>query len=414
MEGKSPIGYIGEWNSLYKKVLENGYTHYAMGDIYCRLRLYDEAVVELKKAADEGIELEKAQKALTEVKVFLTFLDDMAEYLDTYYRNAAVSGVSGDIYRELMPIYDKAAVIFPNIKVSSSFSVMRFNEINENLEKKFGANITYFSVDGYMDCYIGYVISESVEKISQWGKEADEKVTIIRDMVSKGFNYWYNLNQSGTCGWTLKAGEFVYLFDPQTYVSFYNWAVSDETRNKMLSDARKISPNPDKKEVQDVYYSQYMALQFLFKYVDSRIQQGKEMGLSGGDLKTYTVNLMLDDYYKYQILCHEGQHALDAQYKKISPIPEYRQKLSEMAYGSDQMICLSEFMQPNMGDTALAHGYANEQIFKDMVKYIYDHKDKYPAIDTSKNILPQMINLKDEEIKEMAIDIFNEKFPAAY
>jgi hypothetical protein len=55
-----------------------------------------------------------------------------------------------------------------------------------------------------------------------------------------------------------------------------------------------------------------------------------------------------------------------------------------MVYGEGQFYSLNQFMSSNMGNTANSHGYANEQIFKDMVKYIYDHKDQYPAIDTNK------------------------------
>lgn len=413
-EGKAPIGYIGEWDMQYKKALEGSKDHYTMGDLYFKLRLYDEAAIELQKAAAEG--MEAARKELAEAEAFVTFRNDMVKYLDSYYRDCAVKGgyVQNNLYKDLMPIYDKIASIFPDIKKSQEFSKERFDEINRNIEDKFGVIITYFPVNGFLDCYFGYVINEDMEKISQWGKEADEKVTTIRDLVSRGFNHWYYLNQGGTGGWTLKAGEFVYIFEHQNFIDMYNGTVNDTLRNKVLSDNKKCSPNPDEKETMDVYYSSYLSNLFMLKYVDSRIQQGKDIGLSGDNLKTYTAGLMIDDYYKSQILTHEGQHALDAQFKKISAIPEYRQKLSEMAYGSDQFYCLSEFMYSSMGNIADPHGYADEQIFKDMVKYISDHKDRYPAIDTDKNILSQMVNLTPEEIKDMAVNIFNEKYPTVY
>lgn len=416
VEGKTPVGYIGEWDSLYKKALKDGKNHYAMGDLYYKLRLYDEAAIELKKAVEGGVEKDMAQKVLTEVKAFVTFRDDMVEYLDSYYRDTAVIGTSSqqNFYNDLMPIYDKIASIFPNIKKTEGFSKLRFDEINKSIEEKFGVLITYFPVNRYQDCYFGYVISENVEKVSQWGKEADEKVTIIRDMVSKGFTYWYTLNQSGTGGWTLKEGEFVYIFDPQGSIEFYNRAASDKFRNDMLSENKKLSPNPDEKKALDVYYSQYLSILFQFKYFDSKTQQGKEKGLSGDDLKAYIANLMIDDYYNAQILAHEGQHALDAQFLKIYALPEYRQKLSEMAYGANQFYCLNQFMTLNLGNTGDAHGKANEQVLKDMVKYICDHKDKYPGVDTNKNILSQMVNLKAEDIKDMATNIFKEQFPTSY
>jgi hypothetical protein len=344
----------------------------------------------------------------------------MIKFLDSYYRDAAVKGsyVGSMLYKDLMPIYDRIAAIFPDIEKSDGFSQSRFYAINKAIEEKYGVFISYLTSDSYLDCYFGYVAGEVIEKVSHWGQNADEKVIIIKDMASKGFKHWYNFKQGGTGGWTSSnnAGEFVYIFDPRNFIDSYNWAISDKIENDMLAEAKKLSPNPDEKKPLDVYYSPYLLYQFAFKYLNARIDEAEKKGLKDNALKAYAINLLIDDYYEAQILAHEGQHALDLQFNDISTQAEleYRAKLSEMAYGNDQFICLNEFMQPNMGNAGDPHGLADIQLFTDMVKYISEHKDKYLSIDTTKNILAQMINLKPEEIREIAVNVFEGKYSISY
>lgn len=419
-EDNAPLGYTGEWNVLYRKALEGDKNHYAMGDLYFKIHLYDEAAGELEKAVEGSVNVEKAKVQLADARAFAAFRDDMIKFLDSYYKDMAVKGayIQNTLYEDLMPIYDRISAIFPDIEKSEGFSQSRFDAINKAIEDKFGVYICYLTVGPYLDCYFGYVADEVVENISHWGQNANEKVIIIKDMVSRGFNHWYNFNQGGTGGWTSSnnAGEFVYIFDPSNFIDSYNRAISDKIQKDIIAEAKKLSPNPKEKQPLDVYYSPYLSYQFSLKYFNTRIDEAKEKGLRDDALKAYAVNLLIDDYYDAQILAHEGQHALDLQLNKISVKKEleYRAKLSEMAYGNDQFVCLGEFMQPSMGNPGDPHGLANTQVFTDMVKYISAHKDKYPGIDTTKNILAQMINLKPEEIKEIAINVFEEKYSVSY
>ncbi len=54
---------------------------------------------------------------------------------------------------------------------------------------------------------------------------------------------------------------------------------------------------------------------------------------------------------------------------------------------------------------------ATAKIIMDIIEHIYKNKDKYPLIDTNKNILMQLTNLDSETIKDIAKQIFKEKYP---
>jgi hypothetical protein len=84
----------------------------------------------------------------------------------------------------------------------------------------------------------------------------------------------------------------------------------------------------------------------------------------------------------------------------------------QMAYGDMQFMCLSQFYSSDIGmETNNTHTRANTRLFKDIVQYIYDNAGKFPQIDVSRNILAQLIKLSDDDLKVIAIDVFQKNYP---
>jgi hypothetical protein len=77
-----------------------------------------------------------------------------------------------------------------------------------------------------------------------------------------------------------------------------------------------------------------------------------------------------------------------------------------------QFMCLNQFYSSDLGmEVNNTHTRANTQVFKDIVQYIYDNSRKYRQIDVKKNILAQLTKLSDDDLKAIAIEIFQKNYP---
>ena len=202
--------------------------------------------------------------------------------------------------------------------------------------------------------------------------------------------------------------------DPKYGAVTHRWetVINKEKRNKIIENCKKTDVNLIDKPNLEVFYSSLLNYQFEFKAIDEAIEKGKIEYNSDDEIKASIINLLFDHYYTTSTFIHEGQHALDNLHFDFEQWElEYRAKLTEIVYGEMPFLSLSDLLNRDIGNENLSHGKANTKIFKDIIEHIYKNKDKYPLIDTNKNILMQLTNLDSETIKDIAKQIFKEKYP---
>jgi tetratricopeptide (TPR) repeat protein len=415
VKGRKPIGFLEKWHILYENVIENKSLnfHYEMGKLYTYLLLYDEAKLEFEKALKTAPDNNEINEKLNEVTLFIDFRDRLKDFFISYYRKRIIIGEKEEkgILDKLLPIYQEMLVLFPDIK-SDKFNEDWLYEFNRKIENKFKVIIKYGHANKIFNCHFGYVISDTLENVSQWGKEGKLRIIVLNNMVTNGFSAWYwnYLAQDG--GWTSsdpnQANIVTVVMDPKYCATTNRWKdATNKEKRKGIIDDNKMDANLINKPCLEVFYSSFLRYQFQFKAIDEAIERGKTKYGSEDEIQFYVNDLIFDHYYTTTTLIHEGQHALDNLYFKFEQWElEYRAKLSEIVYGNMTFLSLSDILGQDIGNEDLPHGKANTRIFKEIVKTINKNREKYSGINTDKNILMQLINLDSREIARIAKDIF--------
>lgn len=423
VDGKEPIlkGIKG-FNELYKSALKGKKNHYEIGNLYNEILLYDEAKLEYEKALRKDKGNKDIQSKLDDINIFITFRDELKAYFDDYYRRRCVDGEKAQsnfdsgIYKDLESIYKKIIVLFPEIKSPSGLYRNRIEKINKKIEEKFKVEIEYINANrAYFGCHFGYKIDDFSTSVSQWSNKRDLRLVVFKNMVSNGVWDWLTNGDAKVGGWSNGTEVIVSVLRGNNVGIEITKILDDEYRKKELDDAAKYDGNLTDKAPQDLFYSSTLSNQFRIKSLEKEVQIAKEKGNSDDNLKNYLVNRNLEYFINTTIITHEGQHALDSKYYRKNTWfgeNEYRPKMSELSYGDMQFTTLSQLYSTTIGsDVHDTHTRANTQIFQDIVQYIYDNSEKYSEIDTSKNILIQLTKLEEKDIREIAIKIFESKYP---
>lgn len=405
---------LGKWSTLYNNAIKDttGDFHYNMGKLYSDMLLYDEACLEYEKvlAKDQS---EEIKNKLNEVQTITTFREEVKSLFEEYYRLRSINGVKEEsqMYPKLKPIYNKIAVLFPEVNADDTNTVGWIDSLNAKIEDKFQIRIKYFSSYGF-GCHFGYILKVSDKKISQWGQEENLKVVFLKDMESNGLANWLSKGNGGVGGWNSGTNEVVaLLLDSSGSLSF----LDDEKREGLLKEAEKKETKPDPKDPCQIYYSPVLSNKLITKQLELEKENYKTESSLNMSFNEYFMKKVMDQYISTSIYVHEGQHAIDARYSNPSTWTgelDYRAKLSELAYGTMQFIKLTSLHDMTLGDPIKTdnHSMANNQIYKDIVEQIYKNSERYPEINTKKNIMLQLINLDESDIQEIAKQIFEEKY----
>ncbi len=417
--GDTPLpGDIGQWNARYGQVVTSAPANHAeLGRTYATMRLYDEAALELERARQEAPASSELARELEETRAFLRFRDEMAAYLDSFYREQVQAGVATPA-TGLGPIYARVAALFPGLK-ETPYSDPWFYEVNAALRERFGVLVRFQPMEGYLSVYLGYIAGTRPRTVSHWGKACTTRVTWLKGMVSRGFMYWYTYKTAGTGGWCFEPEEAVLILDGRLAGanSLYRLAMDSTTRAKCLADSRAMDPNLESPDPLAVFYSPYLATRLTLKAFDEALARAQRPGASPEEVRAGAV-LELADVDDAVIMAHEGQHALDGAYLRSSlntvENQEYRAKMAELVYGGKPFSSLSQLMVPFLGAPDMPHGVANEWVFQDVVRQISEHPERYPQIDVGGNILLQLPELTADQLREIAGAAFEARFPTLY
>ncbi|MDF2547132.1 MAG: hypothetical protein K0R93_2030 [Anaerosolibacter sp.] len=411
-----------EWNKLYKDAVgdKNSMTHLQMANLYATLVLYDEAAIEYRKALDQDQANENIRNKLNEIEVFLTFRDELGALLDDYYRERCINGKSEELtfYSRIKPTYEGIAKLFPQVKEKLGGTTVWINTINGEIEKKFHARIENIKANGsMMGAHFGRIIDSAVIHSSLWGAEADLKVITLKNMISNGLDYWRSMEGGGVGGWSISPTEIVMVIQDNGYdsglklASFYN----KDAKEDFIKGYGGIQSDKEAREPLQIYFSPDISLQFITKQIDIEIENAKIKGILENELQVYLFEKLQKDFTIKSNIIHESQHSIDNKTRFSSKWlgeTEYRAKLSQLAYGEMPFMCLNQFYSSDIGlELYNTHTRANTQVFKDIVQYIYDNRSEFPQIDRKKNILEQLNKLSEDDLRDIAIDVFQKNYP---
>jgi len=418
---------ILEWNKLYKDALEdkNGITHLKMAKLYAELVLYDEAAIEYERAYAEDQNNEDINNKLKEIKSYLSFRDELQALLDDYYRGRCINGTKEELtfYQTIKPAYEKISPLFPQAGDNPAIISSWIDTLNKEIEKKFRVRIENIKANGSMlGVHFGRIVDSSMIHSALWGQEADLKVITLKNMTSNGLGYWMFMGKlGGVAGWSISPTEIVRVILDNGYdtllqtASLYNEDVREEYVKKMGT----INIDKEERDPLELFYSPEIQVQFSTRQIDIEVDKAKAKGISDSKLQSYIFDKLEKDFnIKTSIFIHESQHSIDN--KNRTPVKwlgesEYRPKLSELAYGDMPFWGLKQFYSSSIGkEVNDTHVRANTQVFKDIVQYIYDHNSKFPQIDVKKNILAQLYKLSDDDVRAIAIDIFEKNYGVKY
>jgi len=194
--------------------------------------------------------------------------------------------------------------------------------------------------------------------------------------------------------------------------AFYN----KEAREDTLKEFGGFQEE-EEREPLEIFFSPNISFMFIDKQITIETEKARAKGISDSELQSYLFFRLEKDFTLKTNIIHESQHAIDKKTGaafKWSGESEYKAKLSQMAYGDMQFMCLNQFYSSDIGlEVNNTHTRANTILFKDIVRYIYDNSSKFHKIDINKNILAQLGELSEDDLRGIAVDIFQKNYPDA-
>lgn len=413
---------IKELNNLYKNELADNSSHYNKAKLYDSLALYDEAAIEYEKALSENINNEVIANRLNEIKTYILFREKLQRLLDYYYRQRCIAGVSAEheFYNIIKPAYEIISKLYPKIDIKHNVSVLWFNKLNDELQRNFKIRIQDIKANGrLLGLHFGRILDSSTIHYSMWGKDIDLSIITLKNMYSNGVDDWRSRGNGGVGGWSLSSSEIVRVIKNNEIDNVLKLASTyNEGANKNFYESQGFNlvlEDVDRDPL-EIYFTPNILKDLVEKQIEIEVEASKLQGISDIDLQRYIFDRYDKDFtIKTCIYVHESQHSMDSKYG----IPfswfgenEYRPKMSQLVYGHMPFMSLSQYYVTSLGENVQdTHSMANTRVFNDIINYIYNNSNEFPEIDINKNILSQLVNLSENDIKNIAINIFEKQYP---
>lgn len=395
-----------EDNALYLNALKDGPRHTQMAELYSTLRLYEEALEEYSKAEEEAHD-PAIKKEMERIQAFLDFRDKLTAFFEGYYRERCQGGIEFNDFHELLPIY---RIISPYVggEPQTGSAKSKLNALNDKIEEEFGVGIDFVEAGGVMfGLHMGYVVDDFLTQLTQWGGTGNYRLVVLKNMESNGLINWLTEGRSTVGGWNLGNDEMYAVLESNgAYVNLVA-RLNDSAEEADTEYEENLS-----RGTVEIFYSPALNNKFQTKQVSTEMSRAAAAGISAELVDSYVVNRFLDSILSTNVV-HEGQHALDQRFSGTwYGEYEYRAKLSELTYGDLQFRVLSNIHDQSL-DSAPddKHSAANARVFQDIVQYILDNQGKFPEINTARNVMMQLHLLSEEQIRQIAIAVFEAHYP---
>lgn len=412
VDGADPLlARIAECNELYQQALAGIATPKEMAELYSELRLYDEALVEYTRAAEENGEDLEVNKELNRIEIFIEFRNKLALFMEDYYRERCQGGVEFNDYPKLAPIYSKIAALLGEEPGQSKSWV---NNVNDKVEREFGVGLDFIMDSGVLfGLNFGYVVDDFTTRVSQWGSTGNFRLIVLRDMVSNGLISWLSDGAGGVGGWNLGDNLMFAVQDSSGTILTSLDLLDEDKRTASLHTAKEYDGTLSGKEPAEIFFSKTLVHKLAENQINAEIKWADEAGIAEELRGSYIITKYQNNYLFTTIIVHEGQHALDKYFPNTwYGELEYRAKLSELAYGELQYRTLANLHTPAAGtDVHDQHTAANTRVFEDIIQHILDNSEQYPEINSNQNIMIQLDKLSQEQLKQIAIAVFEDKYP---
>lgn len=402
---------IQDCNELYQQALASGANHREWAELYSTLRLYDEAGIEYNRALGKNGQDPDVARELERIETFIEFRDELALFFEEYYRERSRGGDEFNDYQRLAPIYTKIAAYFDeDLGQSKSW----IGKINGRIEQEYGVGLDFIMDSGVLfGLNFGYVVDDISTHVSQWGGTGEFRLIILKNMVSNGLMSWLSDGEGGVGGWNL-GNNLMFAVQNSTGNILNTLDLLDKaTADAFRRSAVEYDGILDNKKPGEVFYSKTLIHDLSAKQLSVEMQRAEENGIPVELRETYIIHRYQDSYLYTTIIVHEGQHALDKYFGNTwYGEDEYRAKLSELAYGDLQYRTLANLHSPALGtDIIDKHAEANTRVYNDIVQHILTNNSKYPEIDSTRNVMLQLPQLTEKQIKQIAIEVFEASYP---
>jgi len=257
--------------------------------------------------------------------------------------------------------------------------------------------------NNYMGLHLGQAIHNEWITITQYGRDARLNYIITDHMISNGYEPWFWDGKATHPGW-INAPVTIFrvrlpqisetawrrVHDPNTK-TIYEKSV-EERSEKDIAIARK---NP---------YAYLSGLMVRLRHESNKrfYHSLQEEGYRGEELKKKFITTF-ERHRDEGVVIHEARHAIDKQIKNKweDDVFEFRGKMSEIIFCElpHAMLGYSGIISPDTGGKS-AHGKANLQILKGLVKWIEEHQNEINGFDKKLPTLPQLDKLTEEQIKK--------------
>jgi len=405
---------VAESNNLYTAALATEISHKGMAELYSRLRLYDEALLEYSRASAEIGEEPSLAGEMERISTFIDFRDELAAFFEDYYRERCQGGSEFNDYNKLLPIYEDISVLLDEKAAGGAKTWI--NKLNDKIEEEFGVGLDFIMDSGVrFGLHFGYVADDISTQVSQWGSTGEYRLIILKNMISNGLMHWLSSGDSGVGDWNLGDNlMFAVMYSTGAMVDNLR-LLNREFATSARQEAEEFDNIQDKGPT-EIFFSRTLLHELTLKQLNTEVAKAEGAGVPQELWGDYVINRYQKDYLFTTIIVHEGQHALDKGLSsKWQGEYEYRAKLSELAYGELQYRTLANLHSQSLDTSATdTHARANARIFQDFVQHILENEDKYPEIDTSQNIMVQLPYLSEGQIKKIAIAIFEANYPGEH
>lgn len=340
---------------------------------------------------------------LQELVAYSSFLTELELATTDFYQKTALGEAEPKVFRiQLIGLIQRLWSTFHWTGEPKEFSL---DNVEIEIDKRFGASIRIGSANGWFSMTWGHKVIEYKTEVSQYGQSSVMVFRSLDYLISNGFLGWYFDNSGVIGGW--QSDELVY----QVRTRYLNGPLEVWQQFKELSGRTDFTQEVRQQMEEDERLAQQehtvifqgMLSQMEFQAHQELIQDLKQAGHEGDELKKEFLTRYKTLTFQDEILSHEGRHLIDhlmtANEKLSGPELEYRAKLSEIAFAKYPFMALSRIFRGGIDSSP--HGRANMRLAENLYAWMEENWREVEGIEASLHKGPQLFKLTNQQLVDV-------------